>query len=297
MKRSELIKKAILIIIIFSIAIVASIFTTVMFKDDVGNGVWVQGENMNKVNLDALSNHGIKNIFLHSSAVDRFGEKNVSNWIKKANAKDIKVHIWVQSFRDGNKWVNPINTTTKTFNFPYFDSKVEEIEKYSEIPGVSGIQLDYLRYPGNAYKYDYPNGITSTNAINKFVSMVSDKIKDKNITLSITVMPEREDKKYYGQDIWTLSYYADAIIPMAYAGNYNQDSSWVKSIATYFKKEAMWSKVCIGIQTYDSDTNLTSLPASKIKENAQAALNGGADSIALFNWEMMKNWFNLRELS
>ncbi|MBZ9571051.1 putative glycoside hydrolase [Methanobrevibacter sp. TMH8] len=297
MKRSELIKKAILIIIIFSIAIVASIFTTVMFKDDVGNGVWVQGENMNKVNLDALSNNGIKNIFLHSSAVDRFGEKNVSNWIKKANAKDIKVHIWVQSFRDGNKWVNPINTTTKTFNFPYFDSKVEEIEKYSEIPGVSGIQLDYLRYPGNAYKYDYPNGITSTNAINKFVSMVSDKIKDKNITLSITVMPEREDEKYYGQDIWTLSYYADAIIPMAYAGNYNQNSSWVKSIATYFKKEAMWSKVCIGIQTYDSDTNLTSLPASKIKENAQAALNGGADSIALFNWEMMKNWFNLRELS
>lgn len=44
MKRSEFIKKAILITIIFSIAIIANIFTTVMFKDDVGNGIWVHKE-------------------------------------------------------------------------------------------------------------------------------------------------------------------------------------------------------------------------------------------------------------
>lgn len=64
--------------------------------------------------------------------------------------------MWIPIFHDGDKWVNPIDTATKSFNYPYFNSKVEEIKKYSEIPRVSGIQLDYLRYPGNAYKYDYP---------------------------------------------------------------------------------------------------------------------------------------------
>lgn len=297
MKKSEIIKKVVLITIIFGVAVAANLYINVMFKDDVRNGIWVRGENMNNVDLDKLSNNGIENIFLHSSAVDRFGEKNVSSWIKKANSKNIKVHIWVQCFHQDKEWINPINTTTENFNYPYFNSKIEEIEKYSEILGVSGIQLDYIRYPGNAYKYDYSFGITGTDAITKFVSMVSNKLKDKDITLSITLMPEREGKRYYGQDAWTLSYYVDAVVPMAYAGNYGQDASWIKDISSYFKGKAMWSKVCIGIQTYDSDSNITSLPASKLKENSQAALDGGADSVALFNWELMKNWFDLRELT
>jgi len=297
MKKSEIIKKVILITIIFSIAVVANLFTTVMLKDDVRNGIWVRGENMNNVNLDTLSNNGIENIFLHSSAVNRFGEEEVSSWIKKANNKNIKVHIWVQCFYENKKWVNPINTSTENFNYPYFNSKVEEIERYSEIPGVSGIHLDYIRYPGNAYKYDYSHGITGANAITKFVSMVSNNLNDKDLTLSITLMPERAGKKYYGQDAWTLSYYVDAVVPMAYAGNYGQDASWIKDISSYFKGKAIWSKVCIGIQVYESDNNITSLPASKLKEKSQAALDGGADGIALFNWELLRNWFNLRKLT
>lgn len=296
MKRNELIKKAILIIVIFSIAVAANLYITVMFKDDVRNGIWVKGESMNDVDLNTLSNNGIENIFLHSSAVEKFGEDNVSSWINKAHAKNIKVHIWVQCFHNDNKWINPINTSSENFNYPFFNSKVEEIERYSEISGVDGIQLDYIRYPGNAYKYDYSYGITGSNAITKFVSMVSNKLENKNITLSITVMPEREGKKYYGQDTWILSYYVDAVVPMAYAGNYDQNANWIRNIASYFKGEAIWSKVCIGIQTYDSDSNVTSLPANKIKENSQAALDGGADSVALFNWELMKNWFNLTKL-
>jgi len=297
MKKNEIIKKAILILIIFSLAVVANLFITVSLKDDVRNGIWVRGEDMYNVNLDTLSNNGIENIFLHSGAVDRFGEEKVSSWIKEANAKNMKVHIWVQCFHYNGTWINPINTTTKDFNYPFFNSKVEEIEKYTEIPGVSGIQLDYIRYPGNAYKYDYSFGISSTNAITKFVSMVSNKLKDKDITLSITLMPERNGKKYYGQDAWTLSYYVDAVVPMAYAGNYGQDAGWIKNTASYFKGEAIWSKVCIGIQTYESDSNITPLSGIKMKENSQAALDGGADGVALFNWELMKNWFNLTELN
>ncbi|MEA4956268.1 hypothetical protein SDC9_03657 [bioreactor metagenome] len=284
-----------LIAIIFIIALLLNGFATVALKDSVQNAVWVQGKHMNDVDLDNLSKNGVQNIFLHSSAVDEFGEKNVSNWAKKANEKGIKVHIWVQCFYNGT-WVNPIDTDKKDFNYDYFNKKIDQIDKFAAIPGISGIQLDYIRYPGNAYEYNYPNGVTSTNAVSKFVSMVSDSLKDKDVTLSATVMPEKEDEKYYGQDVRTLSQYVDVIIPMAYSGNYNQDSSWIKETASYFKSLAWWSKVTMGIQVYDSDENETSLPINTIKENSKAALDGGADGIALFNWELMKKWFNLNHI-
>jgi len=242
-----------------------------------------------------LSKYGITDIFLHSSAVDIYGEKNVSNWIKKANSKNIKVHLWVQCFYN-KTWINPINTTTKDYNYPYFNKKIKEIQKLAAIEGVGGIHLDYIRYPGNAYEYSYANGVTASNAITTFVAMVSGSLND-NLTLSVTVMPEREGIKYYGQDPQALSWYADVVIPMAYTGNYNQDSEWIQAISAYFKQTAFWANVCIGIQVYVSDADITSLSAKKLKENSQAALDGGADGIALFTWELMKVWFDLNSLN
>jgi len=285
-----------LILIIFVSTLLLSSFVTVALKDTINNAVWVQGKHMDDVDLDILSKNGVQNIFLHSSAVDEFGENNVSAWAKKANKKGIKVHIWVQCFYNGT-WINPIDTNKKDFNYDYFNTKIDQINEFAEIPGINGIQLDYIRYPGNAYEYNYPNGITSTNAISKFVSMVSDSLKNKNVTLSATVMPEREDEKYYGQDVRTLSQYVDVIIPMAYSGNYNQNSTWIKETTSYFKGSAWWSKVTMGIQVYVSDNNETSLPVDTIKENYKAALDGGSDGVALFNWELMKNWFNLKEIN
>lgn len=295
-KVNKLSKKQIaIILIIFVIVILLASFTfNRMAKENIETGIWVKGNHMNDVDLDTLSKYGIKDIFLHSSAVDIYGEKNVTNWIKKANTKNIKVHLWVQCFYD-KTWVNPINTTTKDFNYPYFNKKIEKIEKLAAIDGVGGIQLDYIRYPGNAYEYSYPNGVTASNAITKFVAMVSEKLDD-NLTLSVTVMPEREGSKYYGQDPNALSWYADVIVPMAYAGNYNTSSSWIKDISSYFKQAAMWSNLCIGIQNYVSDTNQSSLPTNQLKDNSQAALDGGADGIAFFTWELMGNWFDLRSL-
>lgn len=285
-------KQLAIILIIFVIAILLASFTfNRMAKNNIETGIWVKGNHMNDVDLDTLSKYGITDIFLHSSAVNNYGEKNVSAWIKKANGKNIKVHLWVQCFYD-KTWINPINTTTKDYNYPYFNKKLSEIEKLAAIGGVAGIQLDYVRYPGNADKYSYSNGATASDAITKFVAMVSEKLDDK-LTLSVTVMPEREGMKYYGQDPNALSWYADVIIPMAYTGNYNESSTWITDISSYFKQAAMWSNVCIGIQTYVSDTNQTPLSATQLRENYKAGLDGGADGIALFTWELMKNWFDL----
>ncbi|MCL2157420.1 MAG: putative glycoside hydrolase [Methanobrevibacter sp.] len=294
-KLLKLNKKQIAIILLIFVMVVLATFTlNRMAKDNIETGIWVKGHNMNDVDLDTLSKYGITDIFLHSSAVDIYGEKNVSNWIKKANNKNIKVHLWVQCFYD-KTWINPINTTTKDFNYPYFNKKIKEIKKLAAIDGVGGIQLDYIRYPGNAYEYNYPNGITSSNAITKFVAMVSEELDD-NLTLSVTVMPEKQSIKYYGQDISALSWYADVIIPMTYSGNYNENSEWIKEMSSYFKNTAIWANVCIGIQVYGSDGNQTSLSGKELKENCQAAYNGGADGFALFPWELMENWFDLHNL-
>jgi hypothetical protein len=294
-KLQKLSKKQIAVILLIFLIIILAAFTFHrMSKDNIEAGIWVKGNHMDDVDLDTLSKHGIKDIFLHSSAVDIYGEKKVSNWIKKVNHKNITVHLWVQCFYD-KTWINPINTTTKDFNYPYFNKKINEIEKLAAIDGVGGIQLDYIRYPGNAHEYNYPKGVTASNAITKFVAMVSENLND-NLTLSVTVMPEIEGIKYYGQDSQALSWYVDVIIPMAYSGNYNKSSTWIKEVSLYFKLTAIWSNVCVGIQDYVSDANQTSLSAETIKDNCQAALDGGSDGIALFNWELMENWFDLDNL-
>ncbi|MDR0913425.1 MAG: putative glycoside hydrolase [Methanobrevibacter sp.] len=293
-------KQIALILILFLIAILLNLFVfKFIYNDNIKNAIWVKGDNMYDVNLDILSKNSFENVFLHSSAVDKYGSKEVEKWIKEANDKGIKVHIWVQCFYESGSWVNPINTTEKDFNYQFFDKKIAKIQEYAEIPGVSGIQLDYIRYFGNAYKYDIYSDdnpeITPSNAITKFVSMVNDKIPD-NITLSATVMPERDGINYYGQDIEDLSWYVDVIVPMAYSGNYGQNSTWIKETTEYFKKEALWANVCIGIQNYGSDNNQSSLSPKHLKENCQAALDGGADGIGIFTWELMK-WFNLNKLN
>ncbi|MGL6297825.1 MAG: putative glycoside hydrolase [Methanobacteriaceae archaeon] len=299
MKKINLSKQEKLILIVVIIGIIIAGMWLTISKPSIENGIWVKGESMHSVDLDELSGYGIKNIFLHSFAVDKYGDKEVSNWIAKANSKGIKVHIWVQCFYDNGSWVNPIDTNKKDFNYTFFDYKLNQIEKYASVEGVSGIQLDYIRYPGDAYKYEYSNEINPSKAVSKFVSMVRDKIdsgdlRSKNLILSAAIMPEKEGIKYYGQDHWTMSQYLDVMVPMAYVGNYKADAEWIKDITSYFVWNAPWANLCIGIQVYDSDNNVTALPADIIKDNSKAALDGGASGVALFSWETMKNWFDLR---
>ena len=294
-KLQSLSKKQIaIILLIFIILILSAFAVNRMAKDNIEAAIWVKGNHMNDIDVDILSKYGISDIFLHSSAVDIYGEKNVSNWIKEVNNKNIKVHLWVQCFYD-KTWVNPINTSAEDFNYPYFNKKINEIEKLAAIDGVGGIHLDYIRYPGDAYKYDYPNGITASNAVTKFIAMVSESLDD-SLTLSVTVMPEREGIKYYGQDHMALSWYVDVIVPMAYVGNYKEDSAWITTISSYFKQAAIWSNVCIGIQNYVSDDNQTSLSVEVLEENCQSAVDGGADGVALFTWELMGTWFDLNNI-
>jgi hypothetical protein len=127
---------------------------------------------------------------------------------------------------------NPIDTSTGGINTTLLNSDIQEAIEYASIPGIRGINLDYMRYPGTAYKYT--NG---TQAVTYFVTQLVSAIKNVNSSLLVSgsLMPETTNGAYYyGQDVTQLGKYLDILVPMIYKGNYNQDSSWITSTTKWY---------------------------------------------------------------
>ena len=230
-------------------------------------GYWVFGKDMTNVDLKKLKNNGVTDIFLNFYAFEVHGESKVLSWIKNASTNKIDVHIWTQCFYDG-KWHNP-----KTEDLT---NKLKEIKKYANLDGVKGVHLDYLRYPGNAYKTT-----GGADAITNFVKKV--RSQNPKTFLSCAVMPEQSDKYYYGQDIDALGKIVDAMMPMQYKGNYEAGTTWLESTSKLFSSKAtLWS----GLQTYKSDNNPTKLSSSELIKDIKACLNNGASGAILFRYGM-----------
>lgn len=234
-------------------------------------GYWVFGKDMNNVDLQNLKKKGVTDLFLNYYAFKSNGESKVKSWIKKAKENNISVHIWVQCFYDG-EWINPVKT-----DMTY---KIKEIVKYTKIDGVKGIHLDYLRFPGNAYKTS-----NASKAITNFVKKVKSNIPS-SMMLSCAVMSEKSTEYYYGQDIEGLSKIVDVIIPMSYKGNYNGNTEWLKDITKYFTSKAtIWT----GLQSYKSDDDTTLLSSSVLSNDIKTCLDNKAKGVILFRYGLSNN--------
>ena len=258
-------------------------FDFLNFNNEKEYGYWLWASDMYDVDLDELSDNGVKYIFLNSYAFTEYGQREVLNWIKEANEHGIEVHVWMQIFNTG-KWISPLKNGVPDTG--YFNYKIEEARYYAGLEGISGIQIDYIRFEGDAYRYE-----NSTKAINQFVKMFSEEMRKVNpdLTLSATVMPEADkDKYYYGQDIPTISKYVDFIVPMIYKGNYNQNSSWIKNTTDWYVTNSD-SKVWCGLQTYESDFNTSELPEAEIRKDSNLCFDGGANGVIYFKWGMNDN--------
>ena len=244
------------------------------------NGVWLRSSDMNYIDLDKLAKYGINHIFLNAKAVTQYGKNKIESFISTAKTKGINIHIWMQIFKSNEKWESPV-TSSGTYKYNLINSKIELAKQYASIKGVAGINFDYLRFPGNAYKYK--NGI---NAINSFVGDCSIKIREVNskVIVSASVMAESMTsmKTAYGQDIPTLSKYLDVIIPMAYKGNYKKDGSWIQKVTNNFVKNSKGAQTWTGLQTYVSDNDLSKLSSKELLTDVRLALMGGANGIVLF---------------
>lgn len=255
------------------------------------NGMWLFALDMDKVNFNTLQKYGTKHIFLNFYCFKIHSKSYIESWIKKAGSRGIKVHIWMQAFYGDNGWASPVKNGK--YNYKLINSKVREAVKYARVKGVAGVHIDYVRYPGTAYKH--PGAVNGVNLFVKKVSAAVHKV-NKKLIVSAAVMPEPNSMKYYyAQDIRTMGKYLDVIVPMAYKGNYHAGTNWIKYITNTFKKQSSKAKIWTGLQPYRSDSNVVKIPAKELLGDANAAINGGADGVILFRFGLF-NYINFRAL-
>ena len=244
-----------------------------------GDGYWLWSAHMKKVNLKSLAKKGTKQIFLHVQAISVHGKSAVVSFIKKAHRHGIKVHLWMQVCCVGEKWTRPISKNNN-IKYAFLNKKIREAKRYAKIKGVDGIHFDYVRFGGTAHLYKDPN-----RAINYFMKKASaavHKIKP-NCIVSAALMPEPSMMTYYyGQDVATMSKYADALIPMVYKGNYHQTRSWITSVTKTFVGQSNGAQIWTGLQSYHSDANTKKLSHSSLLKDSKAAKKGGALGVVLF---------------
>ena len=244
-----------------------------------GDGYWLWSDNMKSVNLKTLANRGTKHIFLHVHAISRYGKPAVISFIKKAHKHGIKVHLWMQVCYNGGKWVRPIDEKNQ-IKYSFLNKKINEAKKYAKIKGVDGIHFDYVRFGGTAHLYKDPN-----RAINYFMKKASTQIHKikPNCIVSAALMPQPSKMTYsYGQDVSTMSKYADVLVPMAYKGNFKQNSSWITSVTKTFVNQSNGAQMWVGLQSYQSDDNPKKLSHKTLVKDSKAAMKGGAKGVLLF---------------
>ena len=155
---------------------------------------------------------------------------------------------------------------------------------------VTGINLDYVRYPGTAYEH-----AGATDTITNFVKQVHDTVKAINSTVAVSadLMPEGSvNAYYYGQNYTQLAQYLDFMVPMIYKGNYNKDTAWIGNTTTYIVNQANGTPVITGLQTYRSDNDTTKLSSTELNNDINTALNNGASGYVLFRYGLIDGYNN-----
>ena len=262
---------------------------SVVKKDFTGYGYWVFGGDMKNVNLASLAAQGTSDIFLNYASINKWGQSVVESWIATANSNGIRVHIWMQTLYKDGKWINPKTASSSTIN-----SIVNEAKSYAQIKGVAGVHLDYLRYPGTAYKTS-----GGTDAISSLTQKICNAVHgvNSNCIVSAAIMPETTNNAYYyGQDMSVLSKYLDVVVPMIYKGNYKSSTSWITTTAKWFVDNSKGAQIWVGLQAYESDDKVVKLSLSDLTKDCQAALDGKASGVVLFRWGIT-NFVDFNKLS
>jgi len=187
-------------------------------------------------------------------------------------------YVWKYVWKTKTTYKTVTTTQTKTgVNTTHNDQVINAIVDMVKNYGVDGVNLDYVRYPGTAYKYS-----KGTATITSFVERVCNSVKavNKQAAVSADLMPEGSaNAYYYGQDYAQLAKYLDFIVPMVYKGNYGYNSSvgtssggkngtdWIGSAISYIVSQAGDTPVVAGIMTYRSDKNVTAIPASELQND------------------------------
>jgi hypothetical protein len=249
------------------------------------HGIWLSVDDVKNINAGELKNSGITDVFVKANRISApLYSSTLKSILEKLKGSGIRVHAWITCFVDQNgNWIDPKNVKNQ-------NSIIKTITDITRNYNINGIFLDYVRYPGTAYKT-----AGATNTITSFVAKVYSTVKSikPKIAVSAALMPEGAvNSYYYGQDYSKLSKYLDFLVPMIYSGNYNGNNNWITSTTKYIVAHSNGKPVIAGLQTYRSDKNFTVIPASEIRTNINSAVKGGASGYALFRYGWLdKNFF------
>ncbi|BDZ68299.1 hypothetical protein GCM10025860_17470 [Methanobacterium ferruginis] len=247
------------------------------------HGIWLNVDDVYSVDVDELIAAGITDVFVKANRISTPTYQTVLTIIiNKLQGTDIRVHAWITCFVDAQgNWLDPQDSDNT-------DALVKAIANITTNYNVAGIHLDYVRYPGTAYKHT-----GGTEAITNFVKTVYETVKSikAKVAVSAALMPECEvNAYYYGQDYTALSNYLDFLVPMIYKGNYNEDTDWIGTTTNWIVNHST-KPVIAGLQTYYSDNNMQTLSASEIKLDIQSALSNNASGYALFRYGWLDKEF------
>jgi hypothetical protein len=255
------------------------------------HGIWLWSKYMNEVDLDSLAARDIDNIILHEVSFEKHGEDSTLAFIRAAQKKGLKVHIWFQCFYKDGKWINPVDDSLNRYKQEYFDEVIDRAEKYAKM-GVDGIHLDYIRFGGTAYRHNPSDSVTSTGCVTEFCRQIHLRLKAvrPDIVLSAALMPEPDSEYYYGQDPAQMGQYIDILMPMIYyhTGNYRKNGlAWALEVAGHFAEKGAPARVWAGLTTYyDTDsTQVVPMTADEILEDCRIfADSTRAEGIVLFRY-------------
>ena len=248
------------------------------------HAIYLNVDDVNNVDVDELIAAGITDVFVKANRLTYPTYQTIlTTIIDKLNNTDIRIHAWITCFVDANgNWVDPTDSD-------YTDALVKAIADITENYDIAGIHLDYVRYPGTAYKHS-----GGTAAITSFVQEVYETVKSikAKVAVSAALMPEcAVNAYYYGQDYSALSNYLDFIVPMIYEGNYNEDNDWITNTTSYIVNHST-VPVIVALQTYGSDDDLECLSVAEIDADIESAISGGASGFALFRYGWLdSDWY------
>jgi methionine-rich copper-binding protein CopC len=240
------------------------------------------------INLSTLKSEGITDIFVYTTRSD---PSALGAFITKFAGTGINVYAWVEAFKDFNgNWFSPSSTSTLEKQI------IKDITSIATNYNVNGVMLDYLRYPGTAYKYS-----TATANVDYFALQIRNNINiinNENITgkhkilLSAALMPEcSSNAYYYGQNYTQLSNYLDFLSPMIYVGNYKEPASWIGTTVKYIESQANGKPVVAILQTYSSDSSPKPITTSQLNLDIKTAVTNGSDGYELFRYGLITSGF------
>jgi hypothetical protein len=254
-------------------------------------GYWIRYETryLDSVSLATLRSQKVTDLFV---LTPKDNLKAIQPFINKfGGTGGLRIHAWIICFKGSDGWINPDPNTAAGKNIQ--DLIRTDVSTLINNYNIQGIHLDYVRYPGTAYKY-----VNSTGIITDFVASVRSILSGKSIYLSAAVMPDEVilsngAGKYYGQSYDELADYLDFLVPMTYKGNYNTNTQWIGTKVAHIKslakdKNGNSIPVLAGIQNYKGDGNLQLLSAAEVNADAAYAMTCGASGYVVFRYGIAK---------